>query len=87
MDAKVTSKGQITVPKAIRERLNVVPGDYLVFREQADGTVIVEAAMNDVMALAGSVRSAVRGVTLEAMEAAIHDGAAAATRAGTKARR
>ena len=29
--ARVTSKGQITVPKAIREKLGVEPGDVLEF--------------------------------------------------------
>jgi AbrB family looped-hinge helix DNA binding protein len=29
--ARVTSKGQITVPKAVRERLGVKPGDSLEF--------------------------------------------------------
>ncbi|MGI8509008.1 MAG: AbrB/MazE/SpoVT family DNA-binding domain-containing protein [Gemmatimonadaceae bacterium] len=28
---KITSKGQITVPKAIRERLGVKPGDTLIY--------------------------------------------------------
>jgi antitoxin PrlF len=71
MDAKVTSKGQITVPKTVRERLNVGPGDYLVFREEADGTIVVEAATSDVMALAGSVSSKIRGVSVEAMQDAV----------------
>lgn len=30
---KVTSKGQITIPKKIRRRLGVVPGDKIEFRE------------------------------------------------------
>jgi len=77
MDAKVTSKGQITVPKTVRERLNVGPGDYLVFREEADGTIVVEAATSDVMALAGSVASKVRGVSVEAMQDAVQQAAAA----------
>lgn len=80
MDAKVTSKGQITVPKTVRERLNVGPGDYLVFREEADGTIVVEAATSDVMALAGSVASKVRGVSVEAMQDAVQQAAAARAR-------
>lgn len=77
MDAKVTSKGQITVPKTVRERLNVGPGDYLVFREEANGTIVVEAATSDIMSLAGSVSSTVRGVTVEAMQDAVQQAAAA----------
>ncbi|MGH7622159.1 MAG: AbrB/MazE/SpoVT family DNA-binding domain-containing protein [Gemmatimonadaceae bacterium] len=73
----MTSKGQITVPKTVRERLNVGPGDYLVFREEANGTIVVEAATSDVMSLAGSVSSKVRGVTVEAMQDAVQQAAAA----------
>jgi antitoxin PrlF len=80
MDAKVTSKGQITVPKAVRERLDVGPGDYLIFREEANGTIVVEAATSDVMSLAGSVSSKVRGVTVEAMQDAVQQAAAARTK-------
>ncbi len=35
--AKVTSKGQITVPREIRRRLGVRTGDRLEFEEDGDG--------------------------------------------------
>ncbi|NMB46713.1 MAG: AbrB/MazE/SpoVT family DNA-binding domain-containing protein [Firmicutes bacterium] len=38
--AKITSKGQITVPKTIRDRLGLRQGDELVFRETAKGYLI-----------------------------------------------
>lgn len=41
MRAKITSKGQITIPKAIRDELNVKPGDSLEFTV-SDGHVEVE---------------------------------------------
>ncbi|MDP6070478.1 MAG: AbrB/MazE/SpoVT family DNA-binding domain-containing protein [SAR202 cluster bacterium] len=31
--AKVTSKGQITIPKEVRERMGIQPGDQLEFVE------------------------------------------------------
>lgn len=34
--ARVTSKGQITIPKEIRERLGVRPGDSLEFQFEGD---------------------------------------------------
>jgi AbrB family looped-hinge helix DNA binding protein len=38
----LTSKSQVTLPKAIREHLRVAPGDAVDFRIVADGTVRVE---------------------------------------------
>jgi AbrB family looped-hinge helix DNA binding protein len=35
--AKVTSKGQITVPVEIRKSLGVKPGDHLLFEPQEGG--------------------------------------------------
>jgi len=35
----ISSKGQITVPKAVRERLRARPGDTLVYEVSADDTV------------------------------------------------
>jgi AbrB family looped-hinge helix DNA binding protein len=37
--ATVTSKGQITIPREIRERLHIKTGDRLDFRVEADGAV------------------------------------------------
>jgi antitoxin PrlF len=38
----LTSKGQITIPKDIRERLQIKPGDRASFRVTKDGRVVVE---------------------------------------------
>jgi antitoxin PrlF len=32
--AKITSKGQITIPKAVREKLGLSPGEDLIFTEK-----------------------------------------------------
>jgi antitoxin PrlF len=69
--AKITSKGQITVPKEIRKALGVQTGDRLAFRIRDDGTVLVEPETLDLMSLRGSVRTVVKGVTVEAMDDAI----------------
>lgn len=37
MTAKITTKGQITVPRQVRRALGVGAGDRLVFEEGADG--------------------------------------------------
>lgn len=39
--ATLTSKGQLTVPKKVRERLHLQPGDRLEFRFDDDGTLRV----------------------------------------------
>lgn len=74
--ATITSKGQITLPKAIRDRLRVKPGDRVTFREREDGTVTVEADTVDLRELRGSIRPRVRGVSVDDMQAAIRRGAA-----------
>ncbi len=38
--ARVTSKGQVTIPKAVRERLGVHPGEDVGFEEK-DGLMVV----------------------------------------------
>jgi len=51
--AKLTSKGQITVPKVVREALGLEAGDELVFRVEGDRAVL--ARTPDFLSLAGSV--------------------------------
>ena len=40
--ATLTTKGQVTIPKEVREHLGVDTGDRLSFVVQRDGTVIVK---------------------------------------------
>jgi antitoxin PrlF len=40
---RITSKGQVTIPKHIRDKLGVRPGDDIGFREEGQ-TLIVEKA-------------------------------------------
>jgi antitoxin PrlF len=74
--ATVTSKGQITLPKRIRQRLGVKPGDRVSFRERADGSIVVEADTVDLLSLKGMLRPRRRGVSLQQMDEAIARGAA-----------
>jgi AbrB family looped-hinge helix DNA binding protein len=39
--SKVTTKGQITIPKEVRERLRVQAGDVLIYEFQENGILIV----------------------------------------------
>lgn len=50
--AKMTSKGQITIPKAVREALGIREGDSVLFRLEGNRAVI--AATPDFLELAGT---------------------------------
>jgi antitoxin PrlF len=53
VSAKLTSKGQITVPKSVRDALGLEPGDRVMFRVERDRAVL--ARTPDFLELAGSV--------------------------------
>jgi antitoxin PrlF len=55
-ESTLTSKGQTTVPKAIRESLRLKPGDRITFTPMPDGTVVMRVKNKSVMSLAGSLR-------------------------------
>ena len=68
----LTSKGQITLPKAIREHLRVGTGDAIDFIVGADGEVRVRAGDVDVSELKGLLRQpGRRAVSVEEMDTAI----------------
>ena len=66
ISARISSKGQITIPKAVREALALEQGDDVVFR-LTDGRVELVRLPN-LLELAGAVgvAPAKRGVTFEA---------------------
>jgi AbrB family looped-hinge helix DNA binding protein len=51
--AKITSKGQVTVPKAVRDALGLSEGDEVVFRVEDNRATISKPG--DFIAAAGSV--------------------------------
>jgi AbrB family looped-hinge helix DNA binding protein len=51
--ATLTSKGQITIPKEVREFLRVGQGDRLEFRLEEDGTVRLLRPGRSILELAG----------------------------------
>ena len=52
--AKVTSKGQITVPKAVREALGIEAGDEVVFRVEGERAILAKTP--SFLELAGTIK-------------------------------
>jgi antitoxin PrlF len=74
MLATVTSKGQVTVPKDIRERFNIAPGSKLDFRPNDDGTFSVRPLTRSALSIAGVLKSTNRRkVSVEQMNQAVAD--------------
>ena len=53
VSARLSSKGQVTVPRAVREALSLEEGDRLVFRVEGDRAILARTA--DLLVLAGSI--------------------------------
>jgi AbrB family looped-hinge helix DNA binding protein len=44
MATTVTSKGQVTIPKPVRDHLGIGPGSQVAFRLADDGAIVIEKA-------------------------------------------
>jgi antitoxin PrlF len=53
VSARLSSKGQITVPRAVRDALALEEGDRVVFRVEGDHAILARTA--DLLSLAGSI--------------------------------
>ena len=72
----LTSKGQTTIPKQVREHLKIGPGDKLDFVIESEGRVVIRPAKLDVRELKGLLKRHDRKVlSIEDMNAAIARGA------------
>ncbi len=71
----VTSKGQITIPKTVREVLGLRAGHRVVFRILEDGTVLLQPETIDLGTLRACLKPRRKGITLEAMDRAIRKSA------------
>ncbi len=70
--AKLTSKGQITLPKIVRDKLGVGSGDKVEFIESDEpGVFRLVAATQDVRELKGVIPRPAQAVSVEAMNKAI----------------
>lgn len=57
MFATLTSKGQLTLPKEIRDRLNLDAGAILDFQVQADNTITARHVQPDARRIRGLLKS------------------------------
>jgi len=57
MATAMTSKGQVTVPKAVRDLLGLQPGSLVEFTRASDGSIVLRKAETDT----GSRISRLRG--------------------------
>ena len=78
MLATVTIKGQVTVPKAIRDQLKIEQGTQLDFKLNDDGSISVRALKRSALSIVGLLRKPGRAAsTIEQMNQAVADAAAA----------
>jgi antitoxin PrlF len=72
--ATLSSKSQVTIPKSVREYLNLKPGDRFKFFLQPDGAVVI-LPKSRTARLKGSVPKLDRVISIEEMNTAIEAGA------------
>jgi antitoxin PrlF len=69
-ESTVTSKGQITIPKAVREVLHLDVGDTVYFDLKPDGTVVLMARNAPVESLFGLLKRTGTPVSIDEMNPA-----------------
>jgi AbrB family looped-hinge helix DNA binding protein len=76
MQATITSKGQITLPKALRDHLHLSAGDRVEFILEENDVVRMVPRTTSVTRLKGMLPRPKQPVSLEAMDEAIAKGGA-----------
>ena len=67
--ATLTSKGQTTIPKAIRDGLGMKPGDLITFTLMPDGIAVIRVKSKSIMKLGGVLHKKGRKpVSIDRME-------------------
>ena len=85
MLATVTVKGQVTLPKAIRDELKIEQGTQLDFQLNEDGSISVRALKRSALSIVGLLKRPQRAaVTVEQMNRAVVDAATERVRRSSK---
>ena len=72
MQATLTSKGQMTLPVAVRTRLGLEPGDHLLVTVQDDDTIILKRPpAANTTSLRGLLATPKRALTVQEMDAGV----------------
>ena len=70
--AMITTKGQVTIPKNVRDAMHVQMGDRIEFVQVSENRYEIVAVTNDVEQLKGIVKSRnTQAVSIDEMNAAI----------------
>ena len=77
MQSTLTSKGQITLPKALRDELHLKAGDKINFERTEDGAYVLRPKNLSAASLAGFLKDHYKGPpkSLEDMDRAIAENA------------
>ena len=75
MASTITSKGQVTIPKPVRDTLKLRTGDRLDFVVEPDGTVRIIPVTASIKDLKGLAPKPKRKLSLEDMDNAVVKGA------------
>ena len=78
--ATMTSKGQVTIPAEVRQRMGLSAGDRVEFVELDVGGFAIKPAIDDVRSLKGLLRKPGQPVSVDDMNAAIRQRVAAGHR-------
>ena len=75
MEVTLTTKGQITLPKALRSALHLKTGDKIIFEELEEGGYALRPKTLDVATLKGCVKYKGPAISVDDMSAAIIENA------------
>lgn len=69
--ATMTTKGQVTIPLDVRQRLGLDAGDRIEFVELESGGYAIKPAIKDIRSLKGLLRKPAKPVSVEDMNTAV----------------